>query len=165
MKWRQEIKAKEEAIALVEEERRAKEAAGTTIKRNHEELLRKIEVDFQRHKDDIHRLEEELSRVGASAVVVQPAKPFSNFPSSGYSDMPKPVKEGILKIPQGSNKPQHYRECYICSKEDVNVILLPCSHQVLCDGCSDDQERRGESNCPCCNAQVEQRVHVYGASY
>lgn len=170
MKWRREIKAKEEAITLVEEERRAKEAADVTIKRNHEALRRKIEVDFQRHKDDIHRLEEELSRVRASTVLAQPTKPFSNVLSSGDSDMPKPVKENNTKIVQGSNKPQNLprkrrdRECVICLKEDVNVVLLPCAHQVLCVGCSEQQEMTGKSSCPCCSAQIEQRIRVYGAS-
>ena len=156
---------------MVEEERRAKEAIDATIKRNHEALRRKIEVDFQRHKDDIRRLEEELSRLRASTVSVQPTKPFLNaLNSSGDSDMPKPAKEVNTKIIQASNKPQNLRkknrnrECVVCMKDEVNVVLLPCAHQVLCVSCSEDQEQRAEANCPCCNVQIDQRVRVYGAS-
>lgn len=171
MKWRQEIKAKEQAISSVEEERRAKEAAEVSIKRNHEALRRKIEVDFQRHKDDIRRLEEELSRLRASTASAQPTKPLSNALSSGDPDASKlAAKESNAKIMQGHNKPQNSprknrnRECVICMKDEVNILLLPCAHQVLCVGCSEDQERMAKASCPCCNAQIDQRIRVYGAS-
>ena len=154
---------------MVEEERGAKEAIDASVKRNHEALQRKIEVDFQRHKDDISRLEEELSRLRVSTVSVQPTKPFFNALNSGDSNMPKQAKENA-KIIQVSNKPQnlpkknHNRECVICMKNEVSVVLLPCAHQVLCFSCSKDQEQRAKASCPCCSVQIDQRIRVFGAS-
>lgn len=66
-KWRQEQKAKEEALAQMEEEQHSKEAAEGHNKRKLETLRLKIELDFQRHKDDHQRLEQELSRLKASS--------------------------------------------------------------------------------------------------
>lgn len=72
MKWKQEKKAKDVALARVEEEKRAKEAAGAArIGRNHEALRRKMEIDHQRHQDDLQRLQEDLSRLKASSDLSQ----------------------------------------------------------------------------------------------
>ncbi|KAG8634120.1 hypothetical protein MANES_17G014100v8 [Manihot esculenta] len=66
-KWRQEVKVKEQILAQVEEERRAKEAAEANNKRKLETLRLKIEIDFQRHKDDLQRLEQDFSRLKLSS--------------------------------------------------------------------------------------------------
>ncbi|KAK8477822.1 hypothetical protein V6N11_048074, partial [Hibiscus sabdariffa] len=65
-KWREELKAKELAMAQVEKERCSKEATEVSNKRKLEALRLKIEIDFQRHKDDHQRLEQELSRLNLS---------------------------------------------------------------------------------------------------
>ncbi|KAL0312616.1 UNVERIFIED_CONTAM: MND1-interacting protein 1 [Sesamum radiatum] len=66
-KWRQEQKAKELVLAQLEEERRLKEASEANNKRKLEALRLKIEIDFQRHKDDLLRLEQEYARLKESA--------------------------------------------------------------------------------------------------
>ncbi|KAJ6801308.1 MND1-interacting protein 1-like [Iris pallida] len=171
VKWRQETKAKERAITLVEEERRAKEAADASIKREHETLRRKNEIDFQRHKDDIHRLEEEIFRLRASAGPTQPPTPCPNTLSTGDSEISKSAKETNIKLGQGFNKPKdpsqmvnRNRECVLCMKDEVSVVFLPCAHQVVCTSCNEDHERRAKTTCPCCNAHIEERIHVYGAT-
>lgn len=91
------MNSKEQAITQVSEEHRAKEAADASIKRKHEALRRKIELNFQRHKDDIHRLEEELARLRASAG----PNPSSNVPTAGDLEAPKQAKGTKIKLAPG----------------------------------------------------------------
>ncbi|KAF7810001.1 MND1-interacting protein 1 [Senna tora] len=134
VKWREELKAKEEAFGLVGEERRSKEAVEADNKRKLEVLRLKIEIDFQCHIDDLSRLEQELSRLRASSE--------SNTSLAINSD----------------------RECVICMKDEVSVVFLPCAHQVMCASCSDAYGGKAKAACPCCHVPIEQRIRVFGAS-
>lgn len=161
IKWRQEVKDREEALSVLEEERRTKDAAEANCRRRQEGLRQKIEIDFQRYKDDIHRLEEELFRrreVAAAARLIQ----------SVDADEPKPLAETNPKIllserrdsPQKSN----HRICCLCRGNEVSVVFLPCAHQVLCYGCNEGHREKGSHTCPACKKHIEDRIHVYGAS-
>lgn len=168
VKWKQEIKAKEEAITLVDEERRGKEAARVNASRRQEALRRKIEIDFQRHKDDIQRLTEELARLQTAGLNLL-IPPSTNAIKTAGTDA-KSVKEANAKPPTGFGKPQdspkklnYNRVCVICKKEEISVVLLPCSHQVLCANCNEMHEKL-KACCPGCNAMIEERILVYGAS-
>ncbi|XP_074556309.1 MND1-interacting protein 1-like [Curcuma longa] len=168
VKWKQEIKAKEEAITLVDDERRAKEAARVNASRRQEALRRKIEIDFQRHKDDIQRLTEELDRLQTAGMNLL-IPPSVNAIKTAGTDA-KSVKEVNAKPPTGFGKPQdspkklnRNRVCVICKKEEISVVLLPCSHQVLCANCNEMHEKL-KACCPGCNARIEERILVYGAS-
>ncbi|XP_028782468.1 MND1-interacting protein 1-like [Neltuma alba] len=171
VKWGEELKAKEEALGLVEEEQRAKEAAEANNKRNHEALRLKIEIDFQRHKDDLLRLEQELSRLKASALSAEFQNQLNASPAS-ESEGAKPQRETIAKLLQELDKLQAFsdkevnsdRECIICMKDEVSVVFLPCAHQVMCATCSDEYGRKGRAACPCCHVPIEQRIRVFGAS-
>ncbi|KAL1212981.1 MND1-interacting protein 1 [Cardamine amara subsp. amara] len=170
-KWRQEQIAKEQALAQMEEEQRSKEAAEAHNKRKVETLRLKIELDFQRHKDDHQRLEQELSRL----------KAFSDIDSSHLpNNVWKPEKsqgENIAKLLEeldkleGSyeNEANYDRECIICMKDEVSVVFLPCAHQVVCGSCSDSffaSNNNGGSKvtCPCCRGLVQQRIRIFGAT-
>ncbi|RZC69332.1 hypothetical protein C5167_032420 [Papaver somniferum] len=165
--WRQEIKAKELVMSQVEEERRSKESAEGSVKRNQEALRRKVEIDFQRHKDDIQRLEQELSRLRASAESIQ-----VNYQTNGDPEMAKPQREinarvlhDLNKLLDSSEKETNFvRVCLICMIDEASVVFLPCAHQVLCANCSNDYGKKGKATCPSCRVQIEQRINVYGAS-
>ncbi|XP_054809527.1 MND1-interacting protein 1 [Prosopis cineraria] len=171
VKWRKELKAKEEALGLVEEERRAKEAVEAKNKRKLEALRLKIEIDFQRHKDDLLRLEQELSRLKSSAQSAEFLNQSNTSPAS-ESESAKPQRETIAKMLQELDKLEAYsdkevncdRECIICMKDEVSVVFLPCAHQVMCASCSDEYGRKGKAACPCCCVPIEQRIRVFGAS-
>ncbi|KAI0529073.1 hypothetical protein KFK09_001619 [Dendrobium nobile] len=160
IKWRQEMKDKEEALSLLEEEHRAKEAAEANCKRRQEGLRQKIEIDFQRYKDDIHRLEEELSRrreVAAAARLIH----------SVDTEAPKPLAESNPKVllPEPRRSPQNnkHRICWVCRDNEVSVVFLPCAHQVLCYSCNEGGREKGSHACPACKEHIEDRIHVYGA--
>ncbi|KAI4327262.1 hypothetical protein L6164_019745 [Bauhinia variegata] len=170
-KWREQLKAKEDASALVEEEQRSKEAAEATNKRKLEALRLKIEIDFQRHKDDLLRLEQELSRLKASYQSAQ-LRHQSNSPPKSESEGAKPQRETIAKMLQELDKLEDFsekevhcdRECIICMNDEVSVVFLPCAHEVMCASCCDEYGKKGKAACPCCRAPIEQRIRVFGAS-
>lgn len=165
-KWKEELKAQEDALALVEEERRSKEAAESDNKRGFEALRLKIELDFQRHKDDLSRLENDLSRLKASvrsaALHHQNTSPIKDFEGT------KPQRETIAKLlldldDLSESEANNNRECIICMKDEVSVVFLPCAHQVMCAKCSDEYGKNGKAACPCCRVQIQQRIRVFGA--
>ncbi|KAG6782476.1 hypothetical protein NC653_008713 [Populus alba x Populus x berolinensis] len=171
VKWRQEMKAKEQALTLVEEERCAKEAAEAENKRKLEALRLKIEIDFQRHKDDLQRLEQEFSRLKSAAESTE-LNNQSNALPSGKSERTKPQGETIARLLHELDKLENSsekgancdRECMICLKDEVSVVFLPCAHQVICASCSDNYGKKGKATCPCCRVPIEQRIRVFGAS-
>ncbi|KAJ6415580.1 hypothetical protein OIU84_004389 [Salix udensis] len=171
VKWRQGVKAKEQAFALVEEERCSKEAAEADSKRKLEALRLKIEIDFQRHKDDLQRLDQEFSGLKSAAESTE-LNNQSNALPSGKSERTKPQGETIArllheldKLENSSDKGANCdRECMICMKDEVSIVFLPCAHQVICASCSDNYGKKGRATCPCCRVPIEQKIRVFGAS-
>ncbi|XP_010478674.1 PREDICTED: MND1-interacting protein 1-like [Camelina sativa] len=170
-RWRQEQKAKEEALAQMEEEQRSKEAAEGHNKRKLETLRLKIELDFQRHKDDHQRLEQELSRLRASSDT------DSSHLSNNVWKAEKSQGENIAKLLEeldklegtNENEANYDRECIICMKDEVSVVFLPCAHQVVCGSCSDSffaSNNNGgrKVTCPCCRSLIQQRIRIFGAT-
>ncbi|KAK4364599.1 hypothetical protein RND71_015957 [Anisodus tanguticus] len=153
-KWRQEERAKEQALAQVEEERRLKEAAEITNKRKLEALRLRIEIDFQRHKDDLQRLEQDLSRLKAFAQTTE-------LPEGDVARM----LHDFDRLEDSSEKDvSGDRECLICMKNEVSVVFLPCAHQVLCANCNNNYGKKGRAICPCCQVPIEQRIRVFGST-
>ncbi|XP_075642096.1 MND1-interacting protein 1 [Castanea sativa] len=171
LKWRQELNAKELASAQVEEERRSKEAAEASNKRKLEALRLKIEIDFQRHKDDLQRLEQELSHLRSSTQFTE-SHHASDTVSTEYNEGIKPQGESIAKLlhelysleDSSEQEVNGDRECIICTKDEASIVFLPCAHQVLCANCSDNYEKKGKATCPSCRVPIEQRIRVFGAS-
>ncbi|KAK8505667.1 hypothetical protein V6N12_038401 [Hibiscus sabdariffa] len=170
-KWRDELKAKELALAQVEKERCSKEATEVSNKRKLEALRLKVEIDFQRHKDDHQRLEQELSRLKLSVQSSELNHQSDNL-FTGKSEGAKPQGETIAKLlheldtleDSSEKEVNGDRECIICSKDEVSIVFLPCAHQVLCANCNDSFGKKGKATCPCCRVPIEQRIRVYGAS-
>lgn len=159
-KWREEQKAKENAIAQAEEERRLKEATEANNKRNHETLRSKIELDFQRYKDDLQRLEQELSQLKtATDPDQQLTNPYGSHPHA------ETIASLLYELDDDyDDKETIDRACIICQKDEVSVVFLPCAHQVLCGSCNDEYGKKGKAKCPTCRVPIEQRIRVFGAS-
>ncbi|KAK9667875.1 hypothetical protein RND81_13G017600 [Saponaria officinalis] len=165
-KWRQEVKDKELAMALVEEERRSKETTESNNKRKLEALRLRIEIDFQRHKDDLERLEQDLSRLKSTSQIIEPNDPSDVF-TTGSPETAKHQCQTIARLLHELDEPEregNERECIICLKDEVSVVFLPCAHQVMCVGCGEDYGKKGKATCPCCRVPIEQRIRVFGAS-
>ncbi|GMH26752.1 hypothetical protein Nepgr_028595 [Nepenthes gracilis] len=170
-KWRQEVKAKELALAEVEEEMRGKAAVEASNKRNLEALRLKIEIDMQCRKDDIQRLEHDLLRLKATAESTRKDSPPNALPTRN-SEVSKPQGRTtaipLCEVDEPANSAEQEvspnRECLVCMKAQVSVVFLPCAHQVTCISCSDSYGKRGKASCPYCQAQIEQKIRVFGAS-
>ncbi|CAN4077241.1 unnamed protein product [Withania somnifera] len=163
--WKKEQKAKEQALTLVEEERRLKEAAEANNKRKLEALRLKIEIDFQRHKDDLQRLEEDVTRLRASTELQNQS---ANLVTGITGEQPQGDMARMLlefdRFNDSSEKDKPDRECIICLKDEVSVVFLPCAHQVLCATCNEKFVKKGRVKCPRCRVPIEQRIRVFGAT-
>lgn len=171
VKWRQEVKAKELILTKLEEERRLKEASEANNKRKLEALRLKIEIDFQRHKDDLQRLEQEYARLRESAQsteVESDANDLWTENSNGVNSRGDTIARLLQELDHLEDPPQkvaHYnRDCMLCMKDEVSVVFLPCTHQVICASCNDNYGKKGKAACPYCRVPIEQRIRVYGAS-
>jgi len=170
-KWKQEEKAKEVATARSEEERRAKDAAEASARRREEALHRKTEMNFQRHKDDIERLEQELARLKATAESSQPnSRPNAPYAVNGASvkslkEMNARLLHELQELQESSQREGNSdRQCVMCMSEEVSVVFLPCAHQVVCVKCNDLHEKKGLTDCPSCTVPIQRRINVYGVS-
>lgn len=129
----------------MEEERRLKEATEANNKRKHESLRSKIEVDFQRHKDDLQRLEQELSRLKTMSSTNSDNKQHSttnlstpHTPNGSHPTIARMLHE-LDNLDDSDEKETGIdRDCIICLKDEVSVVFLPCAHQVLCASCNDE---------------------------
>lgn len=155
----------------LEEERRLKEACEANSKRKLEALRLKIEIDFQRHKDDLQRLEQEYTRLKESAQLTEMESQANDLWTEN-SDSVNSRGETIARLLQELDQLEDSqekevncdRECMICMKDEVSVVFLPCAHQVICANCNDNYGKKGKASCPYCRVPIEQRIRVYGAS-
>ncbi|XP_044465261.1 uncharacterized protein LOC123195549 isoform X1 [Mangifera indica] len=46
--------------------------------------------------------------------------------------------------------------CRVCFQAEINVVLLPCRHRILCSTCCDRCKK-----CPICRVTIEERLPVY----
>ncbi|KAE9619313.1 hypothetical protein Lal_00047777 [Lupinus albus] len=46
--------------------------------------------------------------------------------------------------------------CRVCFEEQINVVLLPCRHHIICSSCSEKCKR-----CPVCRVVIEEPLLVY----
>lgn len=173
MKIREDTKAKEENLALAEQEHAKRESAKANAERRLEEIRQKTEVESRCFKDDIKRLEDELARLQKSMGVNHPTVPSTHPPGVADRNSTRAPKQPTNQRPSPASNKQSQaptqkasrrRDCVICKREEACVILLQCAHQVLCVGCNKRHEEKGVARCPCCNAKVEERIRVFGAS-
>jgi len=59
-------------------------------------------------------------------------------------------------------KKEEERLCIVCEDKPINIVLVPCGHQIMCADCSSEQESRGTNTCPSCRTAVTARVKTFG---
>uniref|UniRef100_A0ACD5XRY2 Uncharacterized protein n=1 Tax=Avena sativa TaxID=4498 RepID=A0ACD5XRY2_AVESA len=172
IKIREDAKATEENLALAEQERAKRESARADADRRLEEIRQKTEVESQCYKDDLRRLQDELSRLQKSIGANGPAVPSAHPPAMADRNTGRAPSKQANQRPASNNRPQEppaqkpgrRRDCVMCKREEACVILLQCAHQVLCVGCNKQHQEKGLVRCPTCNAKIEERIRVFGAS-
>ncbi|GLT89297.1 hypothetical protein SLE2022_072850 [Rubroshorea leprosula] len=167
--WRQEVQAKELATIQIQEELKLKEEADVNAKGKMEAAHQKIVMDCQLHKDDMERLMEEVSRLQISSDLTNPYHQ-QNVMFSGQLELQRPQIDTFNMVHTNQNLSAHLFEeeicnhlCLICTNNQASVLFLPCAHQILCPHCT-LLFNHTEARCPCCQAPIIQRIHVYGVS-
>ncbi|KAL3833000.1 hypothetical protein ACJIZ3_007736 [Penstemon smallii] len=159
MKWRQTKKEKEQMLALLAEETQKLETQKVINKAKLAKLRQKLEMESQQRMDECRRLEDELSRL----LLARQMSEVSVKDEELY-DSPQAIAFVSRALSESSEKSFRERYCMICWKNEVNVVFLPCSHQVVCFPCCEGKGIVVGSRCPYCQVEIEQSIKVYGPS-
>lgn len=171
VRWRREKKAKEEALALVDFDKKAKEKVELAFKRQEEALRRKAEAESQCQCEEVRRLQCEISHLKTS-LGLQPALTWSHSrpeilqscSAESYKQINARLLAEIASLRNSQRGIQRDRECVMCMNEEVSIVFLPCAHQVICIKCNELHLKRGLKDCPSCRTPIQQRVRVYGVN-
>ncbi|KAL4205385.1 hypothetical protein AMTRI_Chr01g114350 [Amborella trichopoda] len=175
-RWKQEEKAKEEALMRVKCEREELERLEAIAKTKEDQIRSKAESDFQSYRDDIQRLEREIAELRLQTDSSKIAalrwgidRSFSSkWTESCGTQVSKEASSHILtEIANYNVSPigdiQQERECVMCLTEEMSVVFLPCAHQVVCTKCNELHEKQGMKDCPSCRTPILRRLCVRSA--
>lgn len=164
-KQKEAHKARESAMEQLEEERRQLKNTEPTNRRELAALNLKIDTELQRHKDELQKLELDLS--GLKVYSLQANQLNLQSTKSQMDNLEEMETQGwFTKRMFGEQENQEEtsdRNCFICEEKDVSVVFFPCAHQVLCSSCSDSYGKKGKARCPCCGLPIDRIIQVFGA--
>ena len=138
------------------------------MKRKEAAVRVKAETNLQKYKEDIQKLEKQISQLRLKA------------DSSKIAALKRGINGGMLTDSQASPNLKgswdhftsngcHFsstggvkreRECVMCLSEEMSVVFLPCAHQVVCKVCNELHEKQGMNDCPSCRCHIERRICV-----
>lgn len=76
-----------------------------------------------------------------------PAKPMPRAPSPPVSTpAPAAPKEDLY--------------CKICMENKISMVIVPCGHSVLCDGCAEDIKQKS-NRCPICRNEIQSTMRFF----
>ncbi|EYU29453.1 hypothetical protein MIMGU_mgv1a026762mg [Erythranthe guttata] len=153
VKWRQEIKAKEDMVALVAGEARMFEIGKANARTGLLRLQQKVELGSHVEMDDCRILQDELLRLRLCQQMAE-VQLTENARSS----------ESSATMEYSSERRIGRNTCMMCLQNDVSVVLLPCTHQVFCFPCFERNYSAVGANCPYCNVRIEHSIRLYGPS-
>lgn len=174
-RWRQEEKAKEELVTQANSIRKEREHLEASTKLKEDTIKSKAEANLQKYKEDIGKLEKEISQLrlktDSSKIAALKRGIDGSYPSSRLTDSQTPPasKESRSSLSQeaigfeefsGAGGVTRERECVMCLSEEMSVIFLPCAHQVVCKMCNELHEKQGMNDCPSCRSPIERRICV-----
>ncbi|KAH6772504.1 hypothetical protein C2S51_010908 [Perilla frutescens var. frutescens] len=151
MKWKHETAEKENTCALLSEETKK---VGTQKANSRAQLLKfqqKADIDSQLARDDLRRLENELSSLRISDQMLDTFLENDGFwcDSAQSSSSKETIRHWI---------------CMSCLQNEVSVVFLPCTHQVLCSPCYSENFKTAGGCCPYCHVNIEGSIKAYGPS-
>lgn len=136
----------------------------------------KAETNLQKYKDDIQKLEKEISQLRLktdSSKIAALRRGINESYASRLADAKYSTTQKDLSTPHYSvieaAEFQEYsdiggvkreRECVMCLSEEMSVVFLPCAHQVVCTTCNELHEKQGMKDCPSCRTPIQRRVPV-----
>ncbi|KAL1543167.1 putative E3 ubiquitin-protein ligase RF298 isoform X2 [Salvia divinorum] len=174
-KLNQEETAKYELLTQVGSLKKERDQIEVSTQSNEDMIKSRAENNLQEYKDDIARLEKEISQLrlksdfskiaalrrgidGSYASKLTDFRDAHLLKDSTISYISKMVAATGLQGFNGGVKRE--RECVMCLSEEMSVVFLPCAHQVVCTMCNELHEKQGMRDCPSCRAPILQRVCV-----
>ncbi|CAM8934102.1 unnamed protein product [Rhodiola kirilowii] len=138
------------------------QAEAVAISRDQGTIL-KAENDLQKYKDNIQKVEREISDLRQNIFSSEVAALERIIDQSTSTSQ----TTGADKVEQISNPPKKNStgaaslmrnwECVMCLSQQVQVVFVPCAHQVICTKCNELHEML---ECPACRTPIEDRIVV-----
>ncbi|XP_068659873.1 putative E3 ubiquitin-protein ligase RF298 [Aristolochia californica] len=175
---KQEEKVKNDTLMQANSERKEREQIDASAKSKEDMIRLKAENDFQRYRDDIRKLENEIAqlRLKTDSSKIAALKwaldcTYASCLTDGNGKSGLALKEtkdnyisGMTDLPDlGAGDVQRERECVMCLTEEMSVVFLPCAHQVVCTKCNELHEKQGMKDCPSCRTPIQRRIAVRSA--
>ncbi|GAV63356.1 zf-C3HC4_3 domain-containing protein [Cephalotus follicularis] len=171
-RWQQEEKAKQELLTQASSIRKEREQIEASTKSKEDIIKAKAEVNLQRYKDGIQKLEKEISQLrlktdsskiaalrrGIDGSYADKLSEIRNSPVPKESWLP--YRSEVLTDFHDLSEVKRERECVMCLSEEMSVIFLPCAHQVVCATCNELHEKQGMKDCPSCRSPIQRRIPV-----
>lgn len=178
IRWKQEHKAKEEVVSQLKSEGIEREKMEASGKSKENETTMEAENEFERFKDDIRRLERQITQLRLTTTDSSKIAAFGWVPNGG-SYASRLADGGKTKYPlsitmtkllhlqdeEDDEDVQRDRECVMCLSEEMSVVFLPCAHQVVCSTCNELHERQGIKDCPSCRTIIQRRISIRHAQF
>lgn len=132
----------------------------------------KAESNLQKYKDDIQKLEKEISelrlKTDSSKIAAlrrgidgsYASRLTDNLNGSAQKESQAPHISVVFHNHAGPGGVKRERECVMCLSEEMSVVFLPCAHQVVCTTCNDIHEKQGMKDCPSCRSPIQRRIPV-----
>lgn len=74
--------------------------------------------------------------------------------------IPEPANISQITTPTDHHHEQQEENnhCIVCMDKEINVVLVPCGHMIMCDGCANKLTNK---SCPTCRKPITQIVKVF----
>ncbi|KAH7388515.1 hypothetical protein KP509_16G079400 [Ceratopteris richardii] len=169
VKWRHEKDAKEEALALLDFEKRTKEEVQLGLRQQEEAFHRKAQVETQCQHEEVQRLQSEISRLRLS-LGFQPTLLWLHSKSDlkqscsidTYKQINSQLSAEIMSLKDSKKEFHRNHACVFCTGGKLCIVFLPCAHQVICIQCNELHLKKGLKDCPSCRTPIQERIRVYG---
>ncbi|PKA66492.1 Putative E3 ubiquitin-protein ligase RF298 [Apostasia shenzhenica] len=169
-KWKLEEKSKSEVLFHVKTERKVREKLESSRKSKENEIMIVAENGLQKFKDDIRRLESQITQLrllaDSSKLVAIRSSTDSSYAlkvvdGKKNNDRNNSVNK-LLDLHEQEAEVRRDRECVMCLSAEMSVVFLPCAHQVVCGSCNELHEREGMKDCPSCRTTIQRRICIRG---
>lgn len=155
--------------------RKEREQIEASTKSKEDTIKLKAENNLQRYKDDIQKLEKEISQLRLKTDSSKIAALRRGIDGS-YASKLTDVRNGqdhrqsrtaytsevltVFRDYSDAGGVKRDRECVMCLSEEMAVVFLPCAHQVVCTTCNELHEKQGMKDCPSCRSPIQRRISV-----
>ncbi|KAL5712719.1 hypothetical protein ACHQM5_014863 [Ranunculus cassubicifolius] len=167
---KQEESSKEEFLLHANSMRKEREQIEASVKSKVDVIRLKSENDLQKYKDDIRKLESDISQLRLKTDSTKIAA--LRWGNDGDVKHKPALIKGSNQISIfngtaldfgdsfGNGNLKRERECVMCLTEEMSVVFLPCAHQVVCVKCNELHEKQGMKDCPSCRTPIQRRICV-----